>query len=51
MKQEIAPTNINTSEEEKKAAILENSQIASIRKPVFRRYNVGNNGFAFEFGL
>ena len=50
IKQEIAQTQRNSIEEEQKAAILENGQINSIHKPVFRRYDVGN-GDTFEFGL
>ena len=49
-KQEITPTQSKTTEEEMKEEILEDGQIDSRHKPVFRRYDVGD-GFTFEFGL
>ena len=49
-KQEIAPTQSKSKEEEKKAEILDDGQIDSRHKPVFRRYDVGNV-YTFEFGL
>ena len=50
LKQKIVQTLKNSSEEEKKTEMLESGQIASIHKPVFRRYDVGN-GVSFEFGF
>ena len=42
IKKEIAPTLSNSTEEEKKEEILETGQIASIHKPVYRRYDFGD---------